>query len=149
MEVLGGRLPGSLSGHGSLRTDQRATCIYRTLASQQLKASMLASTHILVFKLATARVFCHPPTTPNCLMAPTLSAGIYRCQRSQATRAATRPHHLRQWNQRRGSIDRLDRLDSFGFLISLYSSGFHYLIRYLLNVFFWLCKIGSKHLLCG
>ena len=72
MEVLGGRLPGLLSGHGSLRTDQRATRIYRTLASQQLKASMLASTHILVFKLATARVFCSPQPTNACL--PSLPA---------------------------------------------------------------------------
>ena len=76
MEVLGGRLPGLLSGHGSLRTDQRATRIYRTRASQQLKASMLASTHILVFKLATARVFCSPQPTNACL--PSLPALISR-----------------------------------------------------------------------
>ena len=30
----------------------------------------------------------------------------------------------------------------FGFLISLYSSGFHYLMWYLLNIFPWFAKLG-------
>ena len=49
-----------LGGHSSLCTDRRATCTYRTTSSQELRTSMLATTRILVCKLATARVFCLP-----------------------------------------------------------------------------------------
>jgi len=55
---LGGTFMGLLGSHSSLRTDQRASSTYRTITSQQVRTSMLATTCILVSKLATARVFC-------------------------------------------------------------------------------------------
>ena len=78
-------LPGR-SGVIAHCTDPRATSTYRTIESQESRASVLVS------KLATARVFCYPPTTLT-LTAPSLSPnlGIYRCQRSHSTRAAASP----------------------------------------------------------
>jgi len=74
MKVFGERLARLPRGHSSLRTDRRATCPSRATNSQDLRSTMLATTRILVFKLATARVFCYPPTTPISLIAPSLSA---------------------------------------------------------------------------
>ena len=74
VEVFGGTFAWSLRGHSSLRTDQRATSIYRTIDPQGFRISMLATTRILVFRLATARVFCFPPTTPHSPPAPSLSS---------------------------------------------------------------------------
>ena len=50
--------------------------------------------------------------------------GIYRCQRSLATRAAASPQRLRQWKHGRSSMEGIDCLDDFDFLISLYSQCF-------------------------
>jgi len=58
---LGGTYAWLRRGHSSLRTDGRATSIYRTTISPELRTSMLATTRILVSKLATARVFCSLP----------------------------------------------------------------------------------------
>ena len=147
VEVFGGMFAQSLRGHSSLRTDQRATGIYRTIDPQRFRTSMLATTRILVSRLATARVFCFPPTTPNCLMAPTLLAGIYRCQRSQATRAATPPQRLRQWNHGRSLIDGIVCLDGFGFPLYLYSSDFRCLILVIISMYlFGFGKIGYQAL---
>ena len=74
IEVFGERLVRFLGGHGALCTDRRATCLGRATNSQELRTSMIATTRILFSKLATARLFCYPPTTPNSLMAPSLSS---------------------------------------------------------------------------
>ena len=65
-EVFGGRLSWLVRGHSSLCTDPRATGTYRTLDSQPLRTSMLASTHILVFMLDRAPVFCPFQPTNTC-----------------------------------------------------------------------------------
>ena len=82
---------------------------------------MLATTRILVSKLATARVFCYPPTTLTLSLRPHCHLGIYRCQRSPTTRAAASPQRLRQWKHEHRLNDGIYGL---GFLISLYSQYF-------------------------
>ena len=143
VEFCGGRFTWLLGGHSPLRTDRRAASTYTTINSQELKASMLAATRILVSKLATARVFCYPPTTLPLPRRPHCQLGIYRCQRSQATRAATSPHRLRQWKNGRRLIDGMDHFDGLGF------SYFSVLIRfsfsrigYYLNVLLRFEKLG-------
>jgi len=74
--VVFGGSTGLLGGHNSLCTDRGATSTYRTIDSHELRTSMLATTRILVSKLATARVFCYPPTTPCSLTAPSLSPSM-------------------------------------------------------------------------
>ena len=88
MEVFGERLVRLLRGHSSLCTDRRATCPYRATNSQELRTSMLATTRTLFSKLATARVFAAHPPPLTLAWRPHCHLGIYRCQRSQATRAA-------------------------------------------------------------
>ena len=67
--------------------------------------------------------------------------GIYRCQRSQATRAATSPPQP-------PTVDTRKKVDWWNWLLRwfwfslLYSSDFHSLIGYYLNVFGGLWKIG-------
>ena len=58
MEGSGGRFIRWLRGHSSLRRDRRATSTYRATNSLELRTSMLATTRILVSKLATAHAFC-------------------------------------------------------------------------------------------
>jgi len=59
VEVSGGRLARLLRGHSSPRADGRATCTYRPpIDPPEPRTSLLATTRIHVFKLATARVFC-------------------------------------------------------------------------------------------
>ena len=53
MEGFGGRFIRWLGGH-------RATSTYRATNSPVLRTSMLATTRVLVSKLATARLFCFP-----------------------------------------------------------------------------------------
>ena len=55
------------------------------------------------------------PQRPNCHLR------IYRCQRSQATRAATLPQRLHNWKNRRSWLDGIDCLDGLYFPIYLYS----------------------------
>ena len=65
-------------GHSSRCTDQRATGIYSTRDSPQWRSSKLATTRILVSKLATARVFCPPQPTGSGLPAsPALIPHFY------------------------------------------------------------------------
>jgi len=61
--------------------------------------------------------------------------GIYRCQRSQAIRAAKPPQRLCQWKQGRSLIDGIDCLDGLGFPISLYSSHFHCLLLVIISTY--------------
>ena len=128
MKVFGGRFAWLLRGHSSLRTDRRATGLYRAIDPQGLRTSMLATTRILAFFVS------HPPplTLP---WRPHCHLGIYWCQRSQATRAATPPHRLRQWKHGRWLIGGIDFLDGFGFPISLYSSDFHCLILVIISMY--------------
>jgi len=59
VEVSGGRVARLLRGHSSRRADGRATCTYRPpIDPPEPRTSLLATTRILVFKLATARVLC-------------------------------------------------------------------------------------------
>jgi len=51
-----------------VHTDRRATCIYRTIDSQGLRTPMLATTRILVPKLATGRTFFFPHTLLHFLL---------------------------------------------------------------------------------
>ena len=126
-----------LRGHSSLRTDRRATYKYRTIDSHELRTLKLATTRILVSKLATARVFSYPPTTPNPLSAPLLSSRDLSVPTISSDKGGgTSPTAcLRPWTHKRGLIDGIDRLDSFGFLISLYSSGFHSLILVIISMY--------------
>ena len=57
VEVFGGTFARLLRGHSSLCTDRGATSIYRTIDPQGFRTSMLATTRILVSRLARARVF--------------------------------------------------------------------------------------------
>jgi len=51
-----------LGGQSLLRTDLSAPGTYRTIDCPQSRSSKLATTRFLVYKLATARLFCsHPP----------------------------------------------------------------------------------------
>jgi len=61
--------------------------------------------------------------------------GIYRCQRSCATRAAALPHRLRQWKYRTRLIDGIYHLYYFSFLTSLYSSGFYSFILVIISMY--------------
>jgi len=61
--------------------------------------------------------------------------GIYRCQRSQATRGASPRHCLPQWKHERRLINGIDCVNGFGFLISLYSYDFHYLIFVIISMY--------------
>ena len=73
--VFGGST-GLLGGHNSPHTDPEATSTYRTIDSDALRNSMLATTRILVSRLPTARVFCYTPTIPYSLTAPSLSPSM-------------------------------------------------------------------------
>ena len=66
---------------------------------QGMETSKLATSCILIFRLATARILYFslpPPLFP--IWCPHYRPGIYRCQRSPATRSATLSQCLRQWN---------------------------------------------------
>jgi len=72
--------------------------------------------------------------------------GIYRYQRSQATRAATPPQRLHQWKHGRSLIDGIYCLDGLGFPISLYSSHFHCLILVIISMYlFGFGKLAAHH----
>ena len=72
--------------------------------------------------------------------------GIYRCQRSQATRAATPPQCLRQWKNRRSLLDGIDCLDGLGFSMFQYSSYFHSLILVIISMYlFGFGKLVDVH----
>ena len=60
VDALDGRFVWLRGGHSSLCTDRRAARTYRTIDSPELRTSMLATTPIVISKLATARVFCYP-----------------------------------------------------------------------------------------
>jgi len=72
MEGFGERSAWFRNGHSIRCTDPIAIYLGRATDSQVSRNSMLTTTRILVSELATARVFCYPPTTPNSLMAPSL-----------------------------------------------------------------------------
>ena len=75
----------------------------------------------------------HPPPLTNSLC-PHCHLGIYRCQRSLATRAAASPQRLRQWKDKMWFIDGIDYSESFHvFLTSLYSSCFFILPYWLFS----------------
>ena len=84
--------------------------------------------------LQLALFVSHPPplTLPQ---RPHCHLGIYRCQRSQATRAATPPQRLHQWKHGRSLIGGIYCLDGLGFPISLYSSHFHCLILVIISMY--------------
>jgi len=86
--ALGGTSAWLRRGHSSLRTDGRATSIYRTTVSPELRTSMLATTRILVSKLATARVFC---SLPHKLFVPYNLASIF-CSLELTFFGHPRPH---------------------------------------------------------
>ena len=108
---------------------------YRATNSQELRTSMLATTRILVSKLATARVFCYAPTTPSSLMAPSSSSRDLSVPTIKRQGQRHLSHRLRQSTHRRRLINRIGCLDGFWvFFLSLYSSDFYSLLCYSLNV---------------
>ena len=144
VEVFGGMFARSLRGHSSLRTDQRATSIYRTIDPQGFRTSMLATTRILVSRLATARVFCFPPATPHSSPAPSLSArdlSVPTISSDKGSDTSPTPPPVESWKK----LDRRNSLLGW-FWFSYISILIRFLLSrvgYYLNVFIWLWKIGG------
>ena len=83
---------------------------------REWETSRLATTRLLISKLATARGLCFfPPTTPAFHLRPHCHLRRYRWQRSQPTRAATFPQRLRQWTFVERARERWNCLDGFWF----------------------------------
>ena len=64
--------------------------------------------------------------------------GIYRCQRSPATRAAASPQRLRQWKDGRWLKDGIALSDGLGFSYFFVLSVFHSLILVLISMHLFL-----------
>ena len=90
----------------------------------------------------------HPPPL-NLPLRPHCHLGIYRCQRSHATRAATIPHRLRQWKYRTRLIDGIYHLNGSGFLTSLYSSGFYSFILVIISMYLFGFEKLVSYYMCG
>ena len=143
---LGGISTLLLNGYSSLCTDRRAISTYKTVDSQELRTSMLATTPILVSKLATACVFCCRPTTSNSLTVPSLSpknlsVPTISSNKGSYTHRPHRPHRLRQWKYETSLLDGIDHIDGLSFLTSLYASGFYPLILFIAMYLFGFEKL--------
>jgi len=132
-----------LGGHSSSRTDLGASSTYTTTDSGSsepqcsLPLAFPSSSSLQLAFFVTHPLPLKLPLRPHCHL------GIYRCQRSCATRAAILPHRLRQWKYRTRLIDGIYHLNGFGFLSSLYSSGFYSFILVIISMYlFGFEKLG-------
>jgi len=131
----GGTLTWMLGGHSSSRTDSGASSTYTTTDSRNSEPQCsLPLAFSSSSSLQLAFFVTHPPPL-NLPLRPHCHLGIYRCQRSCATRAARLPHRLRQWKFRTRLIDGIYHLNGFGFLTSLYSSGFYSFILVIISMY--------------